>query len=211
MYIDRYLTHLTNVPPLTALLLLAAGVASLIWGWRVFKGLVVFDALLVGAYGGYGLGMWLEQPDLAVVLAVVGGVVLAAVVWPLMKFAVSVIGALLGSALGLIVWETIARQAQQPQLADMAWIGALIGLITMGLLAFVIFKSMVMVIMALQGAFFVASGLLAMAMRVEGLRPSVVAELQARPYLLPAVVLVLAALGLICQYTKSTEPPPAKK
>src|SRR3954471_8236379 len=83
------LTWCQNMGPLTATMLVLAGVIYLGFGIYAYRALVCINACVAGAYLGALLG---ERGGNAVAGALVGGFCATAITWPLMKYAVAVMG-----------------------------------------------------------------------------------------------------------------------
>src|SRR5688500_7792744 len=78
-----------------ATMLILLGIVYLMFGFYLFKGLVIMNAACVGAWLGVLVG---DKSGSAVPCAVLGAFIAAAVAIPLMKWAVAVHGGLLGAA-----------------------------------------------------------------------------------------------------------------
>ena len=96
------------------------------------------------------LGFWLggllgQRAQIATVAAVIGALLFGAISWPLMKYAVAVCGGLVGAVVGMAVWA----YCEQP--VDMAWAGGLTGLVVLGMLSFVLFKTSIILFTCVQG------------------------------------------------------------
>lgn len=201
--IATYLSNLqNNVDVLKAVSLVIAGALSLMMGWKIFKVLITANALLVGMVVGMSLGGRLNHPNMDVIMGIAFGLLFAAVAWPMMKWSVSVLGGLAGGAVGYLLWRYVCLAAGQQNLAQMGWVGGVIGLITLSLLAFIMFKVVVMSFTAFEGSFFLVSGVIALLMKAGGLQESLRTTLTENEYLLPLLVLVPAVLGGIFQQVK---------
>ncbi len=199
-HIQQYLRWLDGMHPLVAAVLVAVGGVFLARGWKTFKVLVALDACAAGVMlGGYFGQRFATRPNMDIILGGVGGVVFAAVAWPLTKWAVSVLGATAGAIIGFIVWQYGARAAGAPEMAGHAWAGAAIGLVSLGLLALVVFRTIVIIAMSLQGSAMFVTGLGALVFRHQGMKTQLLSQLDANVYLLPLLLLLPTALGFIFQ------------
>ncbi len=133
-----------QMTPGVAALLIILGIIYLLFGYQIFKGLVLVNAAIVGAYVGTNL---CGDGDPVGVCAVIGAVVAAAIAWPTMKYAVALMGGFFGAMLGASLWRTIILPP------NLVWAGALVGLMGFGLLSFILFRGSVMMYTSLQGAF----------------------------------------------------------
>jgi hypothetical protein len=152
----------------------------------------------------------LGEERLSLIMGISGAVLLALLSWPLMKFAVSIMGALAGSLLGFGVWVYVAGTMGRANPHEYAWAGALIGLITLGLLAFVIFRLVIIVFTSLQGSALTLTGMLALLLKSQALQDSLVDELTDNQHLLPLLLLLPAVVGVVFQNVGKKKAP-AKK
>lgn len=201
-----YISHLATTGILQSAILLACGLVYLLYGWKVFKILVIVNAAIIGGFVGAMLGAAHAQSGggPAIQWAWVGGVggaaLLAVAAWPLMKYAVSLMGGLAGSLLGYGCWRYIAELAGSG--ADVhrhAWAGALIGLVTLGLLAFIIFRLTVMIFTSFQGSLLTVSGILGVLMQFDSPKTYLVKALDGNILALPLLLIVPALIGLAFQ------------
>lgn len=209
----QYLDYLQAAGIVQAALLLAVGVVYLIYGWKIFRILVVVNAAVLGALLGTKIGSMLnlQGSNMPLFGAIAISLLFAVLALPLMKYAVSLMGALAGSLLGYSVWHYVCRAANAPELGNSAWVGALIGLVTLGLLAFIIFRIVIIIFTAFQGALFTSSGILGVLMQWDAFRTSLLTSLRANPYLLPMLVLVPAIIGFAFQHAYFDKKGAAKK
>ncbi len=197
----EYVDSLATMNVAIAVALCACGLIYLLHGWKAFKMLVIVNAALLGAFIGSQLGQALHGRNTEIFGAAAGAMLLAALAWPLMKVAVSLMGGLAGAMMGYGVWNYAAQAAGKVALAEHAWAGALIGLIGLGLLAFVIFRLVIMVFTSVQGAIMTVSGFVAILMRMETLRSDLYTNLRSNQHLLALAIAVPALIGFAFQYT----------
>jgi hypothetical protein len=183
-----------NMGPGTAVILLVGGAIYLLFGWYAFKGLVTVNAALVG--GCIGAVVANKLSEAAPVGAIVGGVLLAATAWPMMKYAVAMQGGIFGALVGAALWRSSSLDP------NLAWSGAMLGLILFGLLSFIIFKGSVMMYTSLQGAVMVIFGLLGLAFKYDSIAPQIAKHLEVKPFLLPLAIFIPTVLGLIYQQSQ---------
>ena len=163
----EYLARLMTLPSVLACVLLAIGLLYLLQGWKAFRTLVVINAAALGIVLGHRVGVSLGGGDMAMYAALAGGVLLAALAWPLMKYSVCLMGALSGGFLGYGVWQFVVTAVGRANLAEFAWAGGLVGLIIMGLLSFVVFRFVIIVFSTFQGSMMIVSGLLALLLKYD--------------------------------------------
>jgi hypothetical protein len=182
---------LANLQPWQAALLIPLGLVSLLYGLKLFRGMVVIYAAMVGVLVGYVVA---EQVGLnPIVGVVVGGLVLGAVSWPLLKGAAVVLGGLAGALLAVVV--VYAWGGEAPYLVVGAGVGFLIGLV----LAVLLFRALIIFMTAVLGAHLVALGVVALVSLAPAVNEAVISGLEARRWLLPVLIGVPAAIGAIYQ------------
>jgi hypothetical protein len=115
------------------------------------------------------------------------------VAWPLLKYAVAVCGGLVGFALGMVIWAF----ADQP--VGMAWAGGLVGMVVLGMLSFVLFKTSVILFTSLEGAALFVFGSCAVLLRYQPWEKQVETSLS-KPILLPMIVTTIAMISLFWQH-----------
>jgi len=203
---DQIIARLQQADPLQALLVLAFGLVCLLLGWKLFKAVIIANAALVGGVLGYRLAQELSAgPNLPIILGICGALLLGVMAWPLMKVAVSVMAALVGGVIGLAAWSQIAGATNHPAVQQYAWAGGLIGLITLGLLAWVIFRFTVMLFTAFQGSFLAVTAVVALLLKHTGMEPRLRETLAEDRYLLSLIVLVLGLVGFALQYASTSK------
>lgn len=189
-------------PGLAALLVLL-GVVYLLFGYNIFKILVVLNAATVGAMLGVSLG---DKAGAVLPLAITGAFIAGVAAMPLMKWAVAFMGGLCGALLGASLWRTFNLDP------SFAWAGAGMGLIFFGLLTFILFRGCVMTFMSLQGAVMLVFGVFGLIFKYHEVSPSVVRFFAVKPFLLPMVILIPTVLGVVFQQNNAAPagPPPKK-
>jgi hypothetical protein len=177
-----------------AVLLLLMGVIFLLWGYPVFRYLIMLNFGVVGAYLGAALG---KNADTILAGAIVGGFLGAALAWPMMRWAVALTGAGIGTILGAAIW----RASGQDPAFD--WAGGLTGFFAFGMLSFIAFRGGIILYTSLQGGALLAAGLLSLAEKYPSVAPSLGQHLVAQKFLLPAAVMIPAVVGLVYQHHNS--------
>ncbi len=138
---------------LQAIFAVSFGAVYLLYGWRIFKIL----AVIAFGLAGMRIGMWLGGLVGSQLWGGVAGVViLGAVSIPLMRWAVSILGAAAGGVLTSGLWYAF----ELPQ--TYIWAGAIIGIIAGGMISFIVFKASVMLFTSLGGGALVVIGMLAL-------------------------------------------------
>jgi len=203
--------YLEGVNAVWGFVLVVFGMVYLLKGWKTFKFLVVANALVLGVVLGGELGGLLKGENMPLFGSIAGGVLLAALAWPLMKAAVSVMGAMAGGLLGYGLWGQLADTAGRPALAEHAWAGGLLGLITLGLLAFVIFRLTIMIFTSFQGSMMIAAGFICLLLKYDPITEDLRANLVNNSELLSLLIVVLGLIGFAVQYTAVAKKEKKKK
>ncbi|MDY6914660.1 MAG: hypothetical protein SVT52_09435 [Planctomycetota bacterium] len=196
---SEYVGYLETLGALQAVLLLACGLVYLLQGWKVFKILVVVNAAVLGVLAGAQLGGMLGGRNMPLFGAIACALLFAALAWPLMKFAVSIMGGLVGSFLGFGLWRYITDATGRVDLNQYAWTGALIGLLTLGLLAFVIFRQVIVIFTSVQGAVLAVSGIVSVLLKYPSIHEELAEALNTNNRLLPLLIAVPAVIGFAFQ------------
>ena len=176
--------------PGTSAVLIGLGLVYLTFGYAIFKYLVTLNAILIGVWLGVLAGNTFEQP---VPGAVVGGLLAAALTWPMLRWAVAVLGAALGFAVGVSFWTGTGFEPRY------AAAGGLIGAVTLGLTSFIAYRLSVVWFLALQGAVMLVLGLLGTFFQFGATGPAVGDALANQPLILPIALLVPLVFGLMYQ------------
>jgi hypothetical protein len=142
---------------LTALLILSVGVVYLLYGWRIFRVLVVISFGFIGMFLGMIAGDKAFVSEHALLFGgVIGMGIFAVIAIPLMKWCVSILGAIAGGILTSGIW--LAFDLSDSYL----FAGFLVGFITGGLISFIMLKVSVMLFTSFGGSLIVVSGVLAL-------------------------------------------------
>ena len=194
-----------------ALLLFACGLVYMLQGWKIFKILVIANAAVLGAVLGAHVGSLLRGANTWLYLGAGGGLLFAVLAGPLMKYAISLMGGLAGSFLGYSLWHYVADVVGRDDAGQYGWVGALIGLIVLGLLAFVILQAVVTIVTAVQGSIMTVSGIVALMMKYEPLRDSLETPLRQNMHLVALLVGVPAVIGFAFQFAGAAKQAKKKK
>jgi hypothetical protein len=169
------------------------GVVLILFGFKAYRWIVVINCIALGFWLGGLLG---QRAQIATVAAVIGALLLGAISWPLMKYAVAVCGGLVGAVVGMVIWV----YCDQPP--EMAWAGGLVGIAVLGLLSFILFKTSVILFTCVQGAAMLVLGASALLIKYTPWSSQVNHSLANRPVLMPLLVFSIAILGLLWQHQR---------
>jgi hypothetical protein len=191
-----------TMTPAVATILFIGGAVYLLFGWYMFRTLVMINAALVGAFVGGKIG---ARAGSFVAGACVGAFVAAALTWPMMKYAVALMGGIFGALLGGSIWRAVGLEP------SLCWAGALTGLVGFGLVSFILFRASVMMYTSLQGSVMLIFGILGLVYKYQDVAPKVTESMTLKPFLLPLAIFIPAMLGLIYQQTQFGQPEAAGK
>lgn len=196
------LTWCQTMGPGEACILVILGIIYLLFGYAIFRALVTLNAMAAGAYLGALMG---KSANAMAAGAFIGAVIAAAITFPLMKYAITIMGGIFGAALGASLWRQGNLQA------DLCWAGALSGMILFGMLSMIIFRGSVIVYTSLQGSVMLVFGILGLLYKYQTMAPDVTDCFAQRHFLLPTIVLLPALVGLLYQQSMHPAPAPPKK
>ncbi len=204
---ESLMKHLQALSMVWAVVFLVAGIACMFRGYRFYRAVTVIVAMGIGMTSGYALGLEIRAPY------VVGGclgVLLAVACFPMMKYAVALLGGLSGAWVGANVWTAVCYvvNSNNPEMAQAAaakhWFGALLGLIICGMLAFVLFKLSVVLFTSVSGSTIAVLGILALLLQFKPWQEHIRSGLSAHAMTIPLLVFVPALIGLILQESAQT-------
>jgi len=190
---DFFWEQVTSLGILEALTFISFGVVCLLYGWRVFKILVVISFGMVGLGLGATLGDKIQGQNSQILGGLIGLGLMAAVAVPLMRWAVSILGAIAGGLLTSGIWYACGLTERY------IWAGALIGVIAGGMISFIVFKVAVMLFSSLGGSALIVVGLLALLYLYPETTDDVKDLVYDNRWFLPVALMAPTAVGLIVQ------------
>ena len=204
-----------------ALAFVIMGMVCLLNGYKFHKIVTVSLLVILGAVLGYWMGLEIKGPPF--VVAAMVSILLGVLAFPLMKYAIAVLGGLSGAFIGANLWVAVARfvnpPVQGPDAAattasttnetllqagahmpvDAFWIGALIGLMVCGIGAFLLSKIAIHLFTTVSGSTIAVFGVIALLLSIDTFRETVTTELTRSPLIIPILVFVPAAVGFLMQ------------
>ncbi len=189
--IDQIYEQITSLSWMQAILAISFGVVYLLYGWRIFKALAVISFALVGLYGGMWAGGQIGNRLLGGVL---GLILLAIIAVPMMRWAVSILGAAAGGLLTAGIWYACKLPEQY------IWAGALTGIVAGGMISFIIFKISVMLFSSVGGAAIMVAGMLALLHHYPPTTEHINRLIHTCNWFLPVVLLAPTVIGIIVQH-----------
>ncbi len=179
---------------LQAIIAISFGVVYLLYGWRIFRVLVVISFGLAGMVIGIRMGSYVGSNLWG---GVIGLVLMAIVSVPLMRWCVCI----LGSVAGGIVTGGIWYACSLPEIY--IWAGAAVGAVAGGMISFIVLKLSVMLFTSMGGSVIVSVGVLALMNSYENAQEPVTTHIHDMVYnenwFLPVVLLVPTIIGMITQ------------
>ena len=105
---------------------------------------------------------------------------------------------------GFGLWCFVTNALHREALRQHAWVGGLVGMITVGMLAWVAFRVAVMIFTSVQGSIMVVSGISALLLAYQGTKQWLLPHLQGNPLVLSLLIGVPATVGFALQHAKET-------
>jgi hypothetical protein len=156
--LDQIWQQATALTWLQAVLAISFGIIPLMYGWRIYKTLTVIGLGLLGLH----IGMWLGvRFDKVLLCSIVGAAIFAVLALLLMRWAISVLGAIAGGLLAAGIWHAFGLSE------EFVWAGALVGVVAGGMISFAIFKLSVMLFTSFGGASLVIVGIFSLIYQYE--------------------------------------------
>lgn len=205
-----------------ALAFVIMGLVCLLNGYKFHRVVTVSLLVVLGAVFGYWMGLEIKGPPF--VVAAMLAVLLGVLAFPLMKYAIAVLGGLSGAFIGANLWVAVARFVNPPaegteaaatatasttnetllqagayMPVDAFWVGALIGLIVCGFGAFILSKISIHLFTTVSGSTIAVFGVIALLLSIDTFRETVASELTRSPLIIPLLVFVPAAVGFMMQ------------
>ncbi len=188
--IEDFWNLITSLGWLQAVVCLAFAIIYIVYGWRVFRALVIINVAMVGMFLGRMAGAKMGSPALG---GVMGTLILGAMSWPFMKYCVAVLGAACGTLIGAAAWRACGLPDQ------MIWAGAMTGIIAGGFLAFSSFKMSIMLFTCMQGSMFLVMGALALLNTQPNLAESLSYAIHGNNFFLPLILITPTFCGIVFQ------------
>jgi len=192
VFVEPWLNLLQNHPLVAALVLVPAGVAFLLWGFRLYRWLVVLAFVGVGIVAGVAAAEYFRFNQSIGIIA--GSVVLGVLAWPLYKAA----WGLLGGGVFAVVMTAVAGDWGIQGPVQLVLI-AIVAFVAGGALTVLLMRPLIIIITSLVGVLFLHEGAFSLIRPWPDLAGAVLQTVQVHPYLHAAGVLILAAVGSVMQ------------
>jgi hypothetical protein len=192
--LDQIWERMTAFSWFQAVLAISFGTVYMLYGWRIFKILVVICFGMVGMFAGIRMG---QRFDSQIVGAIAGLVLLAAISIPMMRWAVSLLGAITGGILAAGLWYAFELPGQY------ILAGAAIGIVAGGMISFIVFKIAVMLFTSFGGGALIVTGLVALLNLYESTQEPPTERIRDlfmnQNWFLPVLLLAPTVIGIIVQ------------
>ncbi len=192
--IDTFWKHIVGLGRLEAFMFISFGVVWLFYGWRVFKVLVVISFALLGLVLGMGATSRIQGINNEFAGGIVGMLAFAIASVPLMRWAVSLLGACAGAVFTAGIWYAVGLNERY------ILAGALIGFVGGGMISFIVFKIAVILFTSTGGGGLVMTGGLALLYRYSSAQAQIEHVVLNQRWVLPVALMVPMLVGLIAQH-----------
>ena len=190
---ESFWNYITTLNRAEAVTFISFGIVCLMYGWRVFKILVVICFALLGVFLGVSVTDKIVGLNNRLVGGLVGMGLLGILSIPLMRWAVSVLGAIAGGILTSGIWYASGLPEQY------IWAGALIGMVAGGMISFIVFKVAVILFSSLSGACLIVVGSLAILYMHPATSVRLEEILFTKKWFLPTLLMAPTLIGLVLQ------------
>jgi hypothetical protein len=192
-YIKSFWTYITSLNLVEAITFMSFGVVCLLYGWRVFKILVVISFALLGLFLGISITDKIVGLNSQLWGGLIGMGLLAVLSVPLMKWAVCLLGAVAGGILSSGIWYACGLTE------GYILAGALIGMVAGGMISFIIFKVAVILFSSLGGSCLIVVGFLALLYLYPQTSERVEEIIFTKKWFLPTVLMAPTLIGVVLQ------------
>ncbi len=192
--ITRFWEQITSLGMLEATTFISFGVVCLFYGWRVFKILVVINFGLLGLVMGLAVVERINGLNNQLMGGLIGMGILAVLSVPLMRWAVSILGAIAGGILTSGIWYACNLPEKY------IWAGGLVGVVAGGMISFIIFKVAVILFSSMWGSGLIVVGILAVLHNYSRTTEDVERLVFEVKWFLPTMLSVPTVIGVILQH-----------
>jgi len=169
-----------------------AGVAFLVWGYRLYRWLVVLIFVAIGIVAGMEAALALEFNQTIGIVA--GSVLLGVLAWPAHRLGWGLVG---GVVFALVLTGFASLMGIEGQV-ELALIG-IVAFVAGAAVTLLLMKPLIIVITSLVGAALLVQGTMALVMLWPSVAKAVTRAVETRPYIVAVAGLVLASVGSAMQ------------
>ena len=189
--LQEFPRRVADLAPWQAALFIPLGLVSLFYGLKLFRGMVVAYAVIVGALVGQMVAARFALHPAAGMI--VGGLVFGALAWPLLKYAAVMLGGLAGALLVAVL--AYSWSGDPVHIAAGAGVGFIGGLI----LGALVFRAIIIFMTSVLGAHLVVIGVIVLVSAFGAVGDAVRSGLETRRFFVPVLVGIPAVIGIIYQ------------
>jgi hypothetical protein len=188
---EQLLTALHEIHLVWAVIFMVTGALCVFNGLRWHKTVIIALACLLGVWAGDMLGDRIDGAHAvsATSMALLFGILAL----PGLRFAVALFGGLAGAFIGANLWTALGYNPEHHAF------GAILGLLILGMLAFSVFRVVIILFTSVGGAALLVFGGVAAMLENEAWAASVERSLTENHLILPMVVAVTALVGVVVQ------------
>jgi hypothetical protein len=198
--LDFIWEQITRLSWLHAVIGISFGMVYLLYGWRIFRILVVISFGLAGLYLGLLAGQRFgnQHDNMQLWGGILGMLALSILSMNLIRWGVSLLGAAAGGVVTGGLWYAFGLPEQY------IWAGAVIGVVAGGMMSFILLKISVMLFTSLGGSVIIAINFLALLhqYQTQVMSPpnnNIHDMLYDKTWFLPLIIILPTIIGMIVQ------------
>jgi hypothetical protein len=192
--------QITSLSWLQAVIGISFGMVYLLYGWRIFRILVVISFGLAGMYMGMLAGQKFgnQHDNMQLWGGILGMFAMAILSMNLIRWGVSILGAAAGGVITGGLWYAFGLPQQY------LWAGAVIGVVAGGMMSFILLKVSVMLFTSLGGSVVLAISFLALMYQYQThvmsqTNTNIHDMFYNRTWFLPLIIILPTIIGMIVQ------------
>jgi len=182
---------LMNINIVWASIFVIVGATCVINGYKWHKTIIAVLAGMSGVYAGMLVGGRVGDQTVVCGCLALLFMILA---WPLMRYSAAIFGGLAGAFAGANIWTAVGGDPA------MHHIGAIVGLVIIGMLAFMTFRSVVIVLTTVSGASLFVLGGMSLLMHIQPFRNGMLNGISENTAIVPIVAGSAALIGAVIQF-----------
>lgn len=203
VFVREFPRRMADLAPWQAALFIPLGLVSLFYGLKLFRGMVVAYAVIVGALVGQMVAVRFAIHPAGGMI--VGGLVFGALAWPLLRYAAVMLGGLAGALLVAVL--AYSWSGDPVHIVAGAGVGFVGGLI----LGALMFRAIIIFMTSVLGAHLVVVGVIVLVTAFGAVGDAVLTGLETKRFFLPVLVGIPAVIGIIYQAHLAEEEQKRKK
>lgn len=185
-------TLLVQMNLVWAVIFVIVGGTCILHGYRWHKVLLIMLAAMLGLWAGVSVGRHVGSPEIA---SACMALLFAVLSWPLLRYTVALFGGLAGAFAGATLWTALGQDPSQH------YMGAILGLVVVGMLAFMTYRPVVIILMTVGGASLLVLGAIAAMLEVEAWQQGLLTAMEENTLLIPIIIGSATAFGAVFQFS----------